>query len=136
MPPPPIDTNIGWVLRCNPNFSSSTPHTGKQAYYRGGYITLTYGSIDGADEVDAIQIETPGELKNDVDESVRRRFGRAMGRAFAEFYRRYYEDDEPGESGESNELMEEEEEEEEEEEKEEEESSSEDEKDEDSSSEE
>ncbi len=74
--------------------SPRQPSPGEEPFYRGGYITRYWGSLSGEDEVDAIQIETPGELKNDVDESVRRRFGKALGQAFAKFYTRYYGEEE------------------------------------------
>ena len=36
--------------------SPRQPAPNEESYYRGGFITLEYGTIDGKDEVDAIQV--------------------------------------------------------------------------------
>ena len=36
--------------------SPRQPAPNDESYYRGGYITLEYGTIEGKDEVDAIQV--------------------------------------------------------------------------------
>ena len=60
---------------------------GNDKYYRGGYITQTYGSGSGG-RVDCIQLELPSELTNTT--LSRRKFAEAIGGVVADFHKRYY----------------------------------------------
>jgi N-formylglutamate amidohydrolase len=62
---------------------------GSDKYYSGGYITQKHGSSCGG-SVDAIQLETPKEVRVDGGEEKRERFAKALGRAIATFYRIHY----------------------------------------------
>ena len=64
-------------------------YPGNDEYFTGGYITRTHGSIDGT-LVDAIQCETPGEVRNDGGPDLRRTFSEALGTAIVNFHNRYY----------------------------------------------
>ena len=64
--------------------------TGENKYYRGGFITRYHGSrYDNADEVDAVQLEFPRELRlggADVIQSL----GKATGKIITKFYNSWY----------------------------------------------
>ena len=64
--------------------------SGTDKYYRGGYITQTYGSRDTGGPFDAIQMEMPYEMRVDAGQEGRERFASAVGRAMAEYIRMYY----------------------------------------------
>ena len=59
-------------------------------YLKGNYITATYGSRDTGGPFDAVQVETPIEMRADEGEEGRERFGKAVARAMTDFYRMYY----------------------------------------------
>jgi len=65
----------------NSNFSA-----GDFAYYSGGYITKRYGR----DDVDAIQVETPRDLRIEAGEEGRDHLGHALGSAISDFYKFHY----------------------------------------------
>ena len=64
---------------------------GEDSYLRGGYITQVYGSLDGG-ETDAIQLETPSEVRVDGGEEGREAFAVALADALAEYYQTYFKD--------------------------------------------
>jgi len=61
---------------------------GKDKYYRGGYITQTHGS-DKSGQVDAIQIEVPGEVRFD-NKAGRAKYARALARSVKTFHEKFY----------------------------------------------
>ena len=72
--------------------SEEYPSPGDGKYYTGGYITRTYGSLEGG-QVDAIQIESPrilrgGDAKMDA-------YVKALAKVVVRFYEENYK---PGSS--------------------------------------
>ncbi|XP_023331298.1 uncharacterized protein LOC111703559 [Eurytemora carolleeae] len=67
--------------------SPRQPSPGQDKYYRGGYITEEYGSSQGGD-VDAIQIEVPGEIRR--DEMVRGLYADSLARILSTFFKQNY----------------------------------------------
>ena len=64
--------------------------TGDLGYYRGGFITRYHGSrYDDNDEVDAIQIEFPRQLRMG-GEKVVNDLGKAVGNILVNFYDTWY----------------------------------------------
>ena len=59
---------------------------GSHPYFSGGYIT----QVHGRDDFDAIQVETPRDLRIERGEEGRERFGHALGRAICDFYNFHY----------------------------------------------
>ena len=59
---------------------------GSHPYFSGGYIT----QVHGRDDFDAIQVETPRDLRIERGEEGRERFGQALGRAICDFYNFHY----------------------------------------------
>ena len=60
--------------------------SGDSPYFAGGYIT----QIHSKDHFDAIQLETPRDLRIDKGDDERERFGHALGRAICDFYEFHY----------------------------------------------
>ena len=60
--------------------------SGDSPYFTGGYIT----QIHSKDHFDAIQIETPRDLRIDKGDEAREHFGDALGRAICDFYEFHY----------------------------------------------
>ena len=60
--------------------------TGDFAYYSGGYITKRYGR----DDFDAIQVETPRDLRIESGEEGREHLGHALGMAISDFFMFHY----------------------------------------------
>ena len=58
----------------------------RHPYFSGGYIT----QVHGRDDFDAIQVETPRDLRIERGEEGRERFGHALGRAICDFYNFHY----------------------------------------------
>lgn len=70
--------------------SPRKPTPGSDKYYRGGFITNIHGSISGSSEIDAIQLETPVEVRSLAGKKMRHHFGQALAKALAKFYLKYY----------------------------------------------
>ena len=67
-----------------------TINTGDVRYYRGGFITRYHGSrYDDNDEVDAVQIEFPRQLRMG-GEKVVNLLGKAVGDILVNFYNTWY----------------------------------------------
>eukprot|EP00092_Neocalanus_flemingeri_P053518 GFUD01062920.1.p1 GENE.GFUD01062920.1~~GFUD01062920.1.p1 ORF type:complete len:299 (+),score=59.07 GFUD01062920.1:41-937(+) len=69
--------------------SPRQPYPGSDLYYNGGYTTQVYGSRDGG-EVDAIQLEFPGEIRIDGGEGLRNQFSSALAYILDEYYSNNY----------------------------------------------
>ena len=67
-------------------FYSFSLLSGESPYFAGGYIT----QIHSKDHFDAIQLETPRDLRIDKGDDERERFGHALGRAICDFYEFHY----------------------------------------------
>ncbi len=57
---------------------------GEVNYFRGGYITQTYGSRDGDSLTDALQLETPATEVPDVE------MAEGIGRAIVDYHNLFY----------------------------------------------
>ncbi|CAD5125005.1 DgyrCDS13245 [Dimorphilus gyrociliatus] len=68
-----------------PSPSYWSPGNGR--YFRGGYITQTYGSRNEG-EIDAIQIESPRNLR--FTPALRNKYGKDLGTITAQFMDKYY----------------------------------------------
>ena len=64
---------------------------GKDKYYRGGYITQFHGSRDPASKIDAIQLETPVEIRAEAGKEEREKFSVALANAIFKFYQTFYQ---------------------------------------------
>jgi len=67
--------------------SPRQPEPGSTVYYRGGYTVQTHGSRDGGN-VDAIQLEFPGEVIS--DDTRRPTFAAKIGDVLTNFHETYY----------------------------------------------
>ena len=79
--------DAGYKAVPSPNKTSP----GKDKYFNGGYITSTHGSWYGG-LVDAIQLEIPGEIRNDGGKSLRKHFSSNLARILATFFAENYEE--------------------------------------------
>ena len=71
--------------------SPEHPIPGEHKFFRGGFITRYHGSrYDNADEVDAVQLEFPKELRLG-SENVVESLGKATGQIITKFYKTWYE---------------------------------------------
>jgi len=77
--------DAGYKAVPSPNKTSP----GKDKYFNGGYITSTHGSWLGG-LVDAIQLEIPGEIRNDGGKSLRKHFSSNLARILATFFSKNY----------------------------------------------
>jgi len=77
--------DAGYKAVPSPNKTSP----GKDKYFNGGYITSTHGSWYGG-LVDAIQLEIPGEIRNDGGKSLRKHFSSNLARILATFFSKNY----------------------------------------------
>ena len=71
----------------DPKFEMFLVVAGPARYFSGGYITQAHG---GGDDFDAIQLETPRDLRIERGEEGREHFGHALGRAICDFYNFHY----------------------------------------------
>ena len=60
------------------------------SYFNGNYVVHRYGSRYTGGPFDAVQLETPIEMRSGEGDEGRNRFGVAVARAITEFYRTYY----------------------------------------------
>ena len=72
------------------NIGLSNLVSGTFRYFRGGYTTRTHGSIAAGSKVDAIQLETPIEMRVDAGKEGLRNFGRGLANAIVQYYQTYY----------------------------------------------
>ena len=79
--------DAGYKAVPSPNKTSP----GKDKYFNGGYITSTHGSWYGG-LVDAIQLEIPGEIRNNGGKSLRKHFSSNLARILATFFAENYEE--------------------------------------------
>jgi len=79
--------DAGYKAVPSPNKTSP----GQDKYFNGGYITSTHGSWLGG-LVDAIQLEIPGEIRNDGGKSLRKHFSSNLARILATFFSQNYEE--------------------------------------------
>merc|ERR1712198_241480 len=63
---------------------------GEDLYYRGGYTTQVHGSNNGGN-VDAIQLEIPGEIRIDGGSSLRNQFSKDLAHMIETFFSANYE---------------------------------------------
>ena len=61
----------------------------EDVYFAGGFITRQHHNKVG---IDAIQIETPRDLRIEEGEEGRRRFGHALGKAISQFYHFHFKE--------------------------------------------
>ena len=69
--------------------SSIFPFLSEDVYFAGGFITRQHHNKVG---IDAIQIETPRDLRIEEGEEGRRRFGHALGKAISQFYHFHFKE--------------------------------------------
>ena len=67
--------------------SSIFPFLSEDVYFAGGFITRHHHNKLG---IDAIQIETPRDLRIEEGDEGRRRLGHALGKAISQFYNFHY----------------------------------------------
>eukprot|EP00095_Tigriopus_kingsejongensis_P000672 maker-scaffold340_size202118-snap-gene-0.24 protein:Tk00672 transcript:maker-scaffold340_size202118-snap-gene-0.24-mRNA-1 annotation:"PREDICTED: uncharacterized protein LOC102462580 isoform X1" len=85
--------SLGAFLECEGYRAVPSPRQpcpGTDKYYRGGYITRAHGSLMEG-QIDAIQLETPREVRQDGGPQGMTRFAQSLGRAIARFYLRHYQ---------------------------------------------
>jgi len=66
--------------------SSRQPSPGDWQYFPGGYTVVRHSK----GTFDAISVETPREVRIEVDKAGRHKFGVALGKAIAKFYKKNY----------------------------------------------
>ena len=70
--------------------SPRQPSPGTDLYYRGGYTTQVHGSRDGG-QVDAIQVEIPGEIRIEGGKKLRKQFSTSLANILEKFFSANYE---------------------------------------------
>jgi len=71
--------------------SPRQPSPGTDLYYRGGYTAQVHGSSHGG-VVDAIQLEFPGEIREDGGKSLRNSFSKSLAKIIQEFHKTNYKE--------------------------------------------
>merc|ERR1719431_1636370 len=70
--------------------SPRQPSPGTDLYYRGGYTVQVHGSRDGG-QVDAIQVEIPGEIRIEGGKKLRKQFSTSLANILEKFFSANYE---------------------------------------------